>query len=214
MKKYFVFMLISLMLLTSGVVYSHELDSKLVGKVIVLDAGHGGKDRGTSVNDIYESDINLSLVLKLKNVLNKHGVDVLLTRDGDYHLSSPKVSRRKKSDFDNRISLINNSRADLYLSIHINYLIDSRYYGAQVFYTNENEELANVLQTSMVNNLGSPLKEKRISDSIYMYKQLLIPGVLIECGFLSNDKEKSMLITDKYQDKIVDAIVDGLIKYY
>lgn len=214
MKKYFVFMLISLMLLTSGVVYSHELDSKLVGKVIVLDAGHGGKDRGTSVNDIYESDINLSLVLKLKNVLNKHGVDVLLTRDGDYDLSSPNVSRRKKSDFDNRISLINNSRADLYLSIHINYLIDSRYYGAQVFYTNENEELANVLQTSMINNLGSPLKEKRISDSIYMYKQLLIPGVLIECGFLSNDKEKSMLITDKYQDKIVDAIVDGLIKYY
>lgn len=214
MKKYFVFMLISLMLLTSGVVYSHELDSKLVGKVIVLDAGHGGKDRGTSVNDIYESDINLSLVLKLKNVLNKHGVDVLLTRDGDYDLSSPNVSRRKKSDFDNRISLINNSRADLYLSIHINYLVDSRYYGAQVFYTNGNEELANVLQTSMINNLGSPLKEKRISDSIYMYKQLLIPGVLIECGFLSNDKEKSMLITDKYQDKIVDAIVDGLIKYY
>ena len=214
MKKYFVFMLISLMLLTSGVVYSHELDSKLVGKVIVLDAGHGGKDRGTSVNDIYESDINLSLVLKLKNELNKHGVDVLLTRDGDYDLSSPNVSRRKKSDFDNRISLINNSRADLYLSIHINYLIDSRYYGAQVFYTNGNEELANVLQTSMINNLGSPLKEKRISDSIYMYKQLLIPGVLIECGFLSNDKEKSMLITDKYQDKIVDAIVDGLIKYY
>ena len=214
MKKYFVFMLISLMLLTSGVVYSHELDSKLVGKVIVLDAGHGGKDRGTSVNDIYESDINLSLVLKLKNVLNKHGVDVLLTRDGDYDLSSPNVSRRKKSDFDNRISLINNSRADLYLSIHINYLVDSRYYGAQVFYTNGNEELANVLQTSMINNLGSPLKEKRISDSIYMYKQLLIPGVLIECGFLSNGKEKSMLITDKYQDKIVDAIVDGLIKYY
>lgn len=207
-------MLISLMLLTSGVVYSHELDSKLVGKVIVLDAGHGGKDRGTRVNDIYESDINLSLVLKLKSVLNKHGVDVLLTRDGDYDLSSPNVSRRKKSDFDNRISLINNSRADLYLSIHINYLVDSRYYGAQVFYTNGNEELANVLQTSMVNNLGSPLKEKRTSDSIYMYKQLLIPGVLIECGFLSNDKEKSMLITDKYQDKIVDAIVDGLIKYY
>ena len=214
MKKYFIFMLITLTLLTSGVAYSHELDSRLVGKVIVLDAGHGGKDRGTNVGDVYESDINLSLVLKLKNALNKHGVDVILTRDGDFDLSSPHVSRRKKSDFDNRIRLINNSGADLYLSIHINYLVDSRYYGAQVFYTNGNEKLANELQTSMINNLDSPLKEKKVSDSIYMYKQILIPGVLIECGFLSNDKEKNLLVTDNYQDKIVDAIVAGLIKYY
>ena len=108
----------------------------------------------------------------------------------------------------------NEPRTYLYRWWISNGLWDSRYYGAQVFYTNGNEELANVLQTSMINNLGSPLKEKRINDSIYMYKQLLIPGVLIECGFLSNDKEKSMLITDKYQDKIVDAIVDGLIKFY
>ena len=140
MKKYFIFMFIILTLLTSGVAYSHELDSRLVGKVMVLDAGHGGKDRGTNVGDVYESDINLSLVLKLKNALNKHGVDVILTRDGDFDLSSPHVSRRKKSDFDNRIRLINNSGADLYLSIHINYLVDSRYYGAQVFFTKSNEE--------------------------------------------------------------------------
>ena len=106
MKKYFVFMLVSIMLLTVGVVYSHELDSRLVGKVIVLDAGHGGKDKGTSVDDIYESDINLSLVISLKNELSKHGVDVLLTRDGDFDLSSPNAFRRKKSDFDNRIKLI------------------------------------------------------------------------------------------------------------
>jgi N-acetylmuramoyl-L-alanine amidase len=55
------------MLLTSGVAYSREMNSKLVGKVIVLDAGHGGKDKGTSVNGVYESDINLSFVFRLKN---------------------------------------------------------------------------------------------------------------------------------------------------
>lgn len=207
-------MLITTMLLTSGIVYSHELDSRLVGKVIVLDAGHGGKDKGTSVGNVYESDINLSIVLKLKNALNKQGVDVILTRDGDYDLSGPNVSRRKKSDFDNRIKLINNSGADLYLSIHMNYLVDSRYYGAQVFYTKNNEILAKELQESMINNLGSPLKEKKLSNSIYMYKQLSIPGVLIECGFLSNDNERKMLVTDKYQEKIVDAIVEGLLKYF
>lgn len=214
MKKYFVFVLISLMLLTVSVVSSHELDSRLAGKVIVLDAGHGGKDRGTSVRDVYESDINLSLVIMLKNELSKHGVDVILTRDGDYDLSSPDVSRRKKSDFDNRINLINNSGADLYLSIHINYLEDSRYYGAQVFFTEGNEDIANVLQDSMQDNLDSPMDEKKLNNSIYMYKQLTVPGVLIECGFLSNDRERSLLVTKEYQEKVVDAIVDGLLKYY
>ena len=214
MKKYFLFMLISLTLLTSGIVYSHELDNRLVGKVIVLDAGHGGKDRGSNFGNVYESDINLSLVIKLKNALNKHGVDVILTRDGDYDLSSPDAYRRKKSDFDNRIDLINNSRADMYLSIHMNYLIDSRYYGAQVFYTEENKELASLLQDSLIRYVESPLREKELSNSIYMYKKLKIPGVLIECGFLSNDKERRLLITDDYQNKIVNAIVEGLLRYY
>ena len=214
MKKYFIFVLISLVLLTVGIVYSHELDGRLVGKVIVLDAGHGGKDKGTSVDNVYESDINLSLVIKLKNALNKHGVDVILTRDGDYDLSSPDASRRKKSDFDNRIDLINNSGADMYLSIHMNYLIDSRYYGAQVFYTEGNKELASLLQDSLIRYVESPLREKELSNSIYMYKKLKIPGVLIECGFLSNDKERRLLITDDYQNKIVNAIVDGLLRYY
>ena len=207
-------MLISLTLLTSGIVYSHELDNRLVGKVIVLDAGHGGKDRGSNFGNVYESDINLSLVIKLKNALNKHGVDVILTRDGDYDLSSPDAYRRKKSDFDNRIDLINNSRADMYLSIHMNYLIDSRYYGAQVFYTEENKELASLLQDSLIRYVESPLREKELSNSIYMYKKLKIPGVLIECGFLSNDKERRLLITDDYQNKIVNAIVEGLLRYY
>lgn len=207
-------MLISLTLLTSGIVYSHELDNRLVGKVIVLDAGHGGKDKGSNFGNVYESDINLSLVIKLKNALNKHGVDVILTRDGDYDLSSPDASRRKKSDFDNRIDLINNSGADMYLSIHMNYLIDSRYYGAQVFYTEENKELASLLQDSLIRYVESPLREKELSNSIYMYKKLKIPGVLIECGFLSNDKERRLLITDDYQNKIVNAIVEGLLRYY
>ena len=210
MKKYFIFLLISLMLLTCRVVYSYELDSKLVGKVIVLDAGHGGKDKGTSVNGAYESDINLSLVLKLKNELSKHGVDVILTRDGDYDLSSPNAFRRKKSDFDNRINLINNSGAHLYLSIHINYLNDTRYYGAQVFYTDGNEMLAKSIQEC----LDSPLSEKKLGNTIYMYKKLSVPGVLIECGFLSNDNERRLLQDNDYQNKLVESIIKGVLKYY
>lgn len=207
-------MCITLVLLTSKIVYSVELDNKLIGKVIILDAGHGGVDAGTSVNGIKEKDINLSIVLKLKKELIKQGVDVLLVRDGDYDLSEPNAKRRKKSDFDNRINLINNSKADLYLSIHINYLNDGKYYGAQTFYTEENIKLANIIQKEFIDNLKSPMKEKKLSNDIYMYKQLEIPGVLIECGFLSNKNERYLLQSNDYQSKIVSAIVEALIKYY
>ena len=207
-------MCITLMLLTSTVVYSSKKEDVLKGKVIVLDAGHGGKDGGTSVNGIYEKDINLAIVLKLRDELNKQGVDVILTRDGDFDLSSPNTNRRKKSDFDNRIKLINSSEADLYLSIHVNYLDNGKYYGAQTFYTGDNEELANVIQTEFKKSLNSPMDVKKISNSVYMYKQLTVPGVLIETGFISNSSERTLLISDEYQDKIVDAIVRALINYY
>lgn len=207
-------MLISLMLLTAGMTKGMEINNKLMGKVIVLDAGHGGKDKGTSANGIYESDINLAIVLKLRDELIKQGVDVILTRDGDYDLSSPNTNRRKKSDFDNRIKLINSSDADMYISIHMNYLSQQEYYGGQVFYTEGNEKLANVMQQSFVDNLKSPREEKKLIDTIYMYKQLKIPGVLIECGFLSNKNERYLLNSSEYQDKIVQTIIKGLLKYY
>ena len=215
MKKiYFMFMLIILVLLTSIISYGQEINNKLMGKVIILDSGHGGKDKGTSSNGIYESNINLNIVLKLRDELVKQGVEVILTRDGDYDLSSPNVSRRKKSDFDNRIKLINESNADLYISIHMNYLSECQYYGAQVFYTEGNEQLAKIMQSSFGEELKSPRSEKKLIDSIYMYKQLKIPGILIECGFLSNAKERDLLNSDEYQDEIVKTIITGLIKYY
>ena len=214
MKKNIIWLLICLMLLTTSLVYGKDIDNKLMGKVIIVDIGHGGKDKGTSVNGIDESDLNLKIGLKLRDKLIKEGVTVIVTRDGNYDLSSPNATRRKKSDFDNRINLINNSNADLYLSIHINYLNDSRYYGAQVFYTKGNEELAKNIQLAFRDNLASPRTEKKLSNSIYMYKNLKVPGVLIECGFLSNDKERKLLLNDDYQNKIVRSIINGLLKYY
>lgn len=202
------------MLFTSGFMYVNAISNKLVGKVIIIDIGHGGKDSGTVYKDIKEKDINLSIGLKLKKELIKYGVEVIMTREGDYDLSSPNALRRKKSDFDNRIKLINESNADMYISIHINYLDNAKYYGSQVFYIEDNLELASAIQSEMIEQLKSPLKERELDNDIYMYKKLDIPGVLIECGFMSNTKERSLLVTDKYQSKIVKSIIDGLIKYY
>ena len=156
----------------------------------------------------------MEIALKLRKELTRQGMDVILTRDDDYDLSSPDVNRRKKSDFDNRINLINSSKANIYLSIHMNYLNDTKYYGAQVFYTDGNDNLARVMQQSFKDNLKSPREEKKLSEGIYMYKKLKVPGVLIECGFLSNEKERGLLVQDEYQNRIVKTIVDGLLNYY
>ena len=191
-----------------------DLNPKLIGKRIIIDVGHGGKDSGTVYDDIKEKDLNLSIALKLKEELIMNGVDVIMTRDGDYDLALPNANRRKKSDFDNRIEMINNSGANMYLSIHINYLGNAKYYGAQVFYTKGNNDIADYIQEEFINDLKSPMNSRILSNDIYMYKKLNIPGVLIECGFLSNSKERKLLIDDSYQYKIVRSIVKGLINYY
>lgn len=209
--------LILFLLLISAIFINNEVKAilPLSGKIIVVDVGHGGADPGTISNDIYESNINLAISKFLELELTKVGATVILTRDGNYDLSSPNARWRKKSDFDNRIKLINNSGANMYLSIHLNYLTDSKYSGAQVFYNNEeNKEIAMVIQETLNNKLQNNRDIKKIPQKTYMYDKLTVPGVLIECGFLSNPKEKNLLNSSSYQQKIATTIKDALINYY
>ena len=187
----------------------------LSGKIIVIDPGHGGKDPGTMSDTIYEKDINLAISKALEIELSKVGATVILTREDDYDLSVPNARWRKKSDFDNRINLINNSKADLYLSIHLNYLTNSAYSGPQIFYDDEkNQALAQIIQTTLNTNLNTNREIKPIPSKTYMYDKLTIPGVLIECGFLSNYEEKNKLITEEYQQKLASLIKDAIIAYF
>lgn len=176
---------------------------------------HGGEDPGTINGNTYESNINLAISKSLEIELIKNGATVILTRDGDYDLSYPNAKWRKKSDFDNRINLINNSNGDMYLSIHLNYLTDSRYNGAQVFYNNEtNKEIAMVIQDILNQELNNDREIKQIPTKTYMYSKLNIPGVLIECGFMSNPNEFNKLITKEYQEKLARTITKGIVNYY
>lgn len=197
-------------------IYNSLADNKnmlLNDKTIIIDAGHGGKDVGTSFKDIYEKDINLKISLELKNQLEKKGASVYLTRSGDYDLSKPNAKRRKKSDFDNRILLINNSKSDLYISIHLNYFNDSKYKGAQVFYNNllkENKEIAKIMQK----NLNKERKIKLLDSKLYMYNKLTKPGILIECGFLSNYQDRKNLQNEKYIIEHCKKITKAIIEFY
>ena len=214
--KVFMFLLFFLLVFIVDHVYANSY-FPLQGKLIVIDVGHGGIDPGTSSGDILEKDINLDISLILESELTKKGASVILTRDGDYDLSSPNAIWRKKSDFDNRIMLINESKADLYLSIHLNYLTDSKYSGGQIFYSEKNEankKIAEAIQLAFNDVLESNRVVKNVPDGLYMYDKLQIPGVLVECGFLSNYQEKIKLTTVEYQKLIAEVITTGVINYF
>ena len=202
-----------LIILTIYKVDASIISFPLAGKTIYLDAGHGGPDNGASSGKILEKDINLEIVYKLEKELTKNGAKVLLTRTDENDLSKPNSKYRKKSDFDNRIKLINNSKADIYISIHQNYFYNNMYYGPQVFYVKNNEELATTIQKDL-NKLSNTNRKAKIIRNTYMYDKLIKPGVLIECGFLSNQKEKNKLISDTYQQELAKTISESIIKFY
>jgi len=194
-------------------VNASNLTFPLLGKTIYLDAGHGGVDNGATVNNVHEKDLNLQIVYKLKETLTSAGATVLLTRKDDNDISSPNALYRKKSDFDNRIKLINNSNADLYISIHQNIYQNKKYSGPQVFYVKDNQKLAEIIQNTLNKYLNTKRKVKTINNT-YMYKLLKKKGILIECGFISNDNERYKLKTEEYQLKLSKIITEGIITYY
>ena len=195
--------------------YKVEASFPLSGKIFVIDAGHGGVDPGTVVGSIYEKDLNLKIAKALERKIILLGGSVLMTREGDYDLGSPKALYRKKSDFDHRISFINNSKADYYISIHMNYLSDKQYRGVQLFYADVNKKnkvIASYVQNFMNNELKTNREIKKIANTIYMYSKIKIPGVLVECGFLSNNYERSLFMQDEYIEKFVDTLANSLVK--
>lgn len=194
-------------------VNASDLTFPLLGKTIYLDAGHGGVDNGATVNNVKEKDLNLQIVYKLKETLTSAGATVLLTRKDDNDISNPNALYRKKSDFDNRIKLINNSNADLYISIHQNIYQNKKYSGPQVFYVKDNQKLAEIIQNTLNKYLNTKRKVKTINNT-YMYKLLKKKGILIECGFISNDNERYKLKTEEYQLKLSKIITEGIITYY
>ena len=184
----------------------------LVGKVIYLDPGHGGLDPGATYKDIKESDINLEICLNIREKLEYAGATVFLTREGDYDLSSINARRRKKSDFDNRLKLINNSNADMYISIHLNSTNSSKWHGTQIFYDSVNKN-----NQKIANSFSNYLNIKRKPELIkgmYLNKNLHVPGILIEVGFLSNYNDRKKIISSEYQDKFANQIVKAVINYY
>lgn len=190
-------------------------DLPLLGKTVYIDAGHGGKDVGAISGNIYEKDLNLKLVKKLAVLLEEKGAIVYLTRDGDYDLANKNVLNKKRSDLTKRARLINKSRADLFLSIHLNSSNNHNWRGLQIFYTSKNEEnekLAKVMNDTIKKKISNA-RDIKMDNSYFMYKQIKIPGILIEAGYISNANDLYLLRKEWYQDRLMKVVRDGVILY-
>lgn len=213
MKKYYIGLIITILLFSITFVRANPIESdlRLLGKVIYLDPGHGGLDPGAIYKDIYEKDITLSICKKLKEILEQEGAIVYMTRYDDYDLSNSTYNRKKR-DLNNRAKVINESNADMYISIHLNSINSTTWRGAQVFYDDINKnniKLAEILQSNL--NKNRSIKE---IDNMLMNRKIKIPGVLIEVGFLSNPNDRYLLKNADYQYKLSTKIKDSIIKYF
>ena len=233
MKKYIkhiVFVVMATIITTISILKVREVSEEAISympitnKTIVLDAGHGGIDSGTSSDDktIFEKDINLAITLKLKELIESSGGLVVLTRDDDsslYEENGNKTTRQKYNEnLKNRKKIADESNADMFISIHLNYFTQSKYYGAQTFYPESNKDgkaLASCIQDEfkrVVDNNNDRVIKPR--NDLYLLKDCKIPSALIECGFLSNEKEAKLLNDEEYQEKIAWAIYSGIQKYF
>ncbi len=186
---------------------------------IVLDAGHGGIDPGkVGINNALEKDINLSIVLKLKELLEKEGFTIYLTRESDQLLAAPNSSSQKKDDMIARIQMITDLNPFFTVSIHQNSFPDASVNGPQVFYYKDSVDSATMAQViqDILNSQLEPAKkrEPQANTNYYLLTRTPTPTIIVECGFLSNPTEADLLIQEDYQNRVAHAIYLGILSYY
>jgi N-acetylmuramoyl-L-alanine amidase len=191
-------------------------------KIILIDAGHGGMDGGTSSKSgTVEKDINLSIAKKLKVSLQKVGYEVVMTREEGTQLysSSGTIRERYNEDLRKRCDLKKTSNCDLFISIHLNHFPESKYYGAQVWYSSYKDSvvLAGITQKNLRIDL-EPSNKRVQKPAKNLYKILRehdnMPSIIVECGFLSNYEEEQRLKSEEYQQKIADSISNSVGEFF
>lgn len=199
--------------------YKEDIQNINIGsKCVAIDSGHGGIDPGKiGSGGIYEKNVNLAIATKLKILLEQSGITVIMTRSDDNGLYDESDTNKKAVDMKRRCSIINESDADIAVSIHQNSYVSEQSKGSQVFYYKQSEEgkrLANILQKHLISELDTSNKRTEKADSsYYMLRNTNVPTVIAECGFLSNPEEARKLNSSDYQQKVAQAIYNGIMEY-
>ena len=196
--------------------------STKVNQTVIIDAGHGGPDGGTSADDgTLEKDLNLQIAIKLNESLNSMGIKTVMIRTEDIsvHDASANTIRQKKvSDLKNRLRIINETDNSIFVSIHQNHFSDSRYSGTQVFYSKNNPQssvLADSIRQSVISDLQkeNTRETKPSGTDIYLLYHAESPAVMVECGFLSNINESKNLKNENYQKELAFVLALGISDY-
>lgn len=191
-------------------------------QVLVIDAGHGGADGGClSVDGTPEKGINLSILQTMRDAAFVLGYDVVCTRESDVSIHDEGVTglaNQKKSDMDNRLAIINKYKDAVAVSIHQNQFTDSKYSGAQVFYSKKSEDahaLAESIKARIVSTLqpDNERETKPVGDELFLLDNANCPAVMAECGFLSNESEAARLETPVYQKHMAMTLLFGVNDY-
>ena len=174
-----------------------------------------------SSNGVTEAETNLKIALKLQNLLEQSGSTVILTRSDEnaiFDIDSKTLKQKKISDIHNRVKIGNESSADIFVSVHLNKILQNKYDGWQTFYkkgSEEGEKLAKNIQSSMNNAIdNNNNRDAKYIDNIYIINNVEIPTTIVECGFLSNPEEEKKLLEDEYQNKLAWGIYNGIIDYF
>lgn len=227
----FSFMLVAV-LLSLALVFSifqkqNERDSYVAASVeeesvptVILDAGHGGIDSGAiSVYGDEEKHLNLALAQKLGAFLESAGVRVIYTRDEDTMVESKEdYSTRKTRDLMGRVEIAEEYPDALFVSIHMNTLPAAQYKGLQIFYSTNNDAnraLAQVMQNTVSEAL-QPENGRTVKDAegkIFILDRLEQPAILIECGFISNAEEATLLKDEAYQAKLAYVLSRPILNF-
>ena len=188
----------------------------------VIDAGHGGEDGGAvAANGVMEKEINLKISLILRDLLKASGFSCVMIRDEDKDLGDKSLSgvwERKVSDLHKRGEIVNSTENAVLISIHQNYFEQSKYSGAQIFYSGGSDQslpLASAIRAEIVANTQPENKRelKEADKGIYLMREVTCPAVLVECGFLSNPAEAEKLQDLDYQRKIAFSVYLGILRY-
>lgn len=188
----------------------------LAGRTVILDPGHGGVDSGAKNNGLVEKEITLAIALKLADTLRASGVTVALTRDTDIDYYT-RGKGGKRNDLTRRVEMINGSGAAVFLSIHTNAIRGGRWFGAEVYYNPrqaENRQLADTMQRALQDFPPGNKRQAKQDSDILVLKDTIVPGVLIETGFLSNPREAALLADKAYQEKMALQIARALAYHF
>lgn len=216
MKKshfYYVLIVIVLEVVLIGVkYYTKSKPMSLLGINFVIDPGHGGKDNGACYKEVLEDEINLNIARKVMNMSINDGAISSLTRTDDYDLSSENAKNHKSEDLKKRVDFINSSGAQFFVSIHMNcYPQNELVHGPMVYYE-KNNEFSKLFAENMMSVLNefSRTNKKVHSEDFYLFRNTEIPGILIECGFISNKNDRNNLSNDLYQQEFAKKIYEGI----